>query len=259
MASDRATLPRASAGPGADLMAVRHSSPPARRLRGGDVSVTCFLFSLVVAILCRDWALMGALALALALAALVYPAGLAPLARRRTWVLLATVVVSAGILAPGPGARLGPLGLSTTGVILGLNMVMRALIIIVAVNGLVSTVPIDRLGDAVERLGLRDLGFAVGVAFNLLPLVQRALLTSWHVLRQRAGLRRPLAAARLLLLAAVGHSLRCADQVALAAEARAYAPGGRAHAHAGLRASMIPLVVVLALAALTLVAVSRGW
>ncbi len=106
--------------------------------------------------------------------------------------------------------------------ILGLNMVMRAVIIIVAVNGLVSTVPIDRLGDAVERLGLRDLGFAVGVAFNLLPLVQRALLTSWHVLRQRAGLRRPITAARLLLLAAVGHSLRCADEVALAAEARAY-------------------------------------
>jgi energy-coupling factor transporter transmembrane protein EcfT len=218
-------------------------------LRGGDACVCVFAFSLVVGVLCRGWALAAALALSLLLAALVYPAGLRVLLRPRTWILLAMIVVSSTLVGPDPEWTLGPLGISSEGFVLGLNMIMRAIIVIVAVTGLVSTVPVDRIGAVLERVGLHGLGFAVGVAFNLLPLVQRSLVTSWQSMRLRAGLRRPLSAARILLIAAVSSCLRCADEVVLAAEARAFAPGVTSRPAFVWRAQMAPLAALLMVAA----------
>jgi energy-coupling factor transporter transmembrane protein EcfT len=232
-------------------------SPAALRLRsiltGGDVAVVCFGFSIAVAIACRGWALLAALALCLALAALVYPAGLHVLTRRRTWILLALLVVTSTLVGPDPAWTFGPFGLSLAGAVAGVNMVMRALIIIIAVTGLVSTVPIDRIGGALERVGLHGLGFAVGVAFNLLPLIEQSLVTSWHAMRLRAGLRSPFVAARLLLVAAVTSSLRCADEVVLAAEARAFDPNARRASHFVWRPRVVPLAVVLGAIAVALV------
>jgi energy-coupling factor transporter transmembrane protein EcfT len=222
-------------------------------LSGGDVSVTCFVFSLIVAVVCRGWALAAALACCLALAGLVYPDGLGVLARRRTWVLLAMIAVSSTLVGPDPVWTVGPLGVSVHGALLGANMIMRALIIIVAVTGLVSSVPIDRIGAFLERLGLRGLGFAVGVAFNLLPLIERSLVTSWQAMRLRAGLRRPLAAARLMLVAAVTSCLRCADEVVLAAEARAFDPSSRRGTRFAWRRRIVPLSAALAAIAAALV------
>jgi len=213
------------------------------RAAGGDVCVCCFVFSLVVAVLCHGWLLAVAFGLSLAIAALAYPAGLRLLTLRRTWVLLAMIVVSSTLVGASPAWHMGPLGLSRQGAELGLFMVMRALTIIVALTGLVSSVPVDRLGGVLERVGFRGMGFAVGVAFNLLPLIQRSLATSWQAMRLRAGLRRPL------LVAAVSSSLRCADEVVLAAEARAFSPG-RANGPAFTwRRRTIALAGVLATAA----------
>ncbi len=100
-----------------------------------------------------------------------------------------------------------------------------------------------------EHLGLHGLGFAVGVAFNLLPLIDRSLVTSWHAMRLRAGLRRPVASARLLLVAVVTSSLRCADEVVLAAEARAFSPDARRGTRFEWRRRVAPLAVCLALLA----------
>lgn len=230
---------------------------PAGRLRasltGSDVSVACFVFSLVIGVCCRDWWLLVALGLALAVAALVYPGGLHPLTRLRTWVLLSIIVLSSTLVGPDPLWEVGPLGISPEGALRGVNMAMRAVIIIVAVSGLVSSVPIDRIGGFLERLGLRGLGFAVGVAFNLLPLIERSLATSWQAMRLRAGLRRPLTAARLMLVVAVSDCLRCADEVSLAAEARAFSPDRAARARLALRARMVPVTLLLAAVAGVLV------
>jgi energy-coupling factor transporter transmembrane protein EcfT len=217
----------------------------------GDVCCCCFAFSLVVAVLCRGWALGVAFALSLAIAALAYPAGLRLLARRRTWILLAMIVVSSTLVGASPVWHVGPFGLSREGAVLGLSMVMRALTIIVAINGLVSSVPVDRLGSVFERVGFRGMGFAVGVAFNLLPLIQHSLATSWQAMRLRAGLRRPLTAVRLMLVAAVCSSLRCADEVVLAAEARAFsAERARGPAFAWRRRTIVLAVVLAVVAAL---------
>jgi energy-coupling factor transporter transmembrane protein EcfT len=154
-------------------------------------------------------------------------------------------MLSSTLVGPDPLWSLGPLGISPAGAVRGVNMAMRALIIIVAVTGLVSSVPIDRIGTFLERFGLRGLGFAVGVAFNLLPLVERSLVTSWQAMRLRAGLRRPFAAARLMLVAAVSNCLRCADEVSLAAEARAFSPQAASRPAIAWRARTVPLVVIL--------------
>lgn len=194
----------------------------ARGAAGGDVCTCCFVFSLVVAILCRGWPLAVAFALSLAIAVVVYPAGLHLLARRRTWLLLTMLVLSATLVGPSPVWHIGPLGLSPAGALLGVYMVIRALTILVALNGLVSSVPVDQLGSVFERAGLKGMGFAVGVAFNLMPLIQSSLVASWRSMRLRGGLRRPLTAAKLMLVTAVCSSLSCADEVVLAAEARAF-------------------------------------
>jgi len=213
---------------------------------GGDVAVVCFAFSLAAGVLCRGVALAAALAVCLTLATLVYPAGLLVLTRRRTWVLLVLLIASSTVVGPDPAWTLGPFGVSLQGALAGAGMVMRALIIIVAVMGLVSTVPIDRIGGVLEHAGLHGLGFAVGVAFNLLPLIERSLVTSWHAMRLRAGLRRPFTAMRLLLVAAVTSSLRCADEVVLAAEARAFDPSARRASRFVWRRRTVPLALVLA-------------
>lgn len=227
----------------------RSAGAPLSRLRAGlsgaDISVSCFAFSLVIGVCCRDWWLVLALGLSLALAAVVYPGGLHPFARLRTWVLLTVIVVSSTLVGPDPLWSLGPLGVSSAGALRGVNMAMRAIVIIVAVTGLVSSVPIDRIGGVLERLGLRGLGFAVGVAFNLLPLIERSLVTSWEALRLRAGLRRPFTAARLMLVVAVSDCLRCADEVALAAEARAFSPEGGQRLSFTWRARTVPVVATL--------------
>lgn len=220
-----------------------------RWLSGGDITVCAFVFSLVVAIFCYGWALVAALVACLLLAAVVYPAGLFVLVHRRTWILLVIIVLSTTLIGPHPVWRWGPIGISEVGLVLGLNMVMRAMVIIVAVTGLVSTVPVDRIGGILERVGMHGMGFAVGVAFNLLPLEEHALVTSWEAMRLRAGLRRPLSAARILLIAAVSSCLRCADEVVLAAEARAFAPGLRSGPAFRWRLRVVPLALVLAVVA----------
>lgn len=222
-------------------------------LSGGDIAVISFAYSIVLAIVCRGWELVAALAVCLMLAALVYPGGVRVLARRRTWMLLAMIVVSSTLVGPDPAWTLGPFGLSLQGAMNGVNMVGRAVIMIVAVLGLVSTVPIDRIGSVLERVGLHGLGFAVGVAFNLLPLIERSLVTSWYAMRLRAGLRRPVTAARLLLVAAVTSSLRCADEVVLAAEARAFDPRATRASGFTLRPRVVPFALMLAVTAVALV------
>ena len=220
-----------------------------RGAAGGDVCTCCFVFSLVVAVLCRGWSLAIAFGLSLTIAALVYPAGLRLLIRRRTWLLLTMVVISSTLVGAAPAWHFGPLGLSQRGAVLGLLMALRALTIIVALTGLVSAVPVDRLGGVFERVGFRGMGFAVGVAFNLLPLIERALATSWQAMRLRGGLRRPLAAAKLMLVAAVSSSLRCADEVVLAAEARAFSPERAGRPAFSWRRRTVPLAAVLTLTA----------
>jgi energy-coupling factor transporter transmembrane protein EcfT len=82
---------------------------------------------------------------------------------------------------------------------------------------------VSDLSNLLERVGLRGLGFATGVAVNMLPTIQESLVTSYRALRLRGGFRRrPWQGARLLLVKVIANSLRHADDIVGSAESRAF-------------------------------------
>jgi energy-coupling factor transporter transmembrane protein EcfT len=104
-------------------------------------------------------------------------------------------------------------------------MLLRALTIAVAVGGFANTVSVDDLVRLFERAGLAGLGFAVGVAFNMLPTISTEAQTVFDTMRLRGGFRRRrIFAVRMLLITVLTNALRHADDIVCAAEARAFQP-----------------------------------
>ena len=97
--------------------------------------------------------------------------------------------------------------------------------ILVAVDGLTTAVDVNQIAALFERAGFQGLGFAVGVALNLLPILRETTTITWQSLRMRGGLRRqPLRGLRYFFVTVISSALRRATDIALAAEARAYTP-----------------------------------
>lgn len=94
-----------------------------------------------------------------------------------------------------------------------------------AVNGFASAVDIAAVAGLLERFGLQGLGFCLGVAMNLLPALQELATNAWRSLWMRGGLRqRRWRGLQLLLVTVVSNALRRAEEIALAAESRAFTP-----------------------------------
>jgi energy-coupling factor transporter transmembrane protein EcfT len=182
-----------------------------------------FLAVLLAAVRFGDARAILALALALVLALLFHPAALRVARSRTAWAFAAALLVS-GALWLGPhDLRAGPVAVSSAGLAAGLWMAVRALAILIATRGLaVSTSP-GELAALLERVGLRWLGFTLGVAVNLLPELERSSRRTWDTLRMRGGLRhRRRAALRLATLTVMSNALRRAEEIAVAAEARGF-------------------------------------
>lgn len=195
---------------------------PSRRL-GTLGYLACLAFSIAAAMLSGGWSVGAACALALLLALLLYPAGLRSLASGRLWLLLGLLVVPTCLLGGEPAWHIGWVAISQAGLATGLQMALRAVAIVVAVAGFAASVPISELAGLLERLGLKGLGFSLGVAMNVLPVLNETATTAFQALRMRGGFRRRrLQAARLLFVTVVANSLRHADDIVSAAEARAF-------------------------------------
>jgi len=98
-------------------------------------------------------------------------------------------------------------------------------VILLAVEGLSRSVSIPEIAGLLERTGLRGLGFSVGVAVNLLPALQQSARNAWYSMRMRGGLRRNRwRGVQLLVVTIISNALRRAEEIALAAEARAFSP-----------------------------------
>lgn len=186
-----------------------------------------FVWSLALVILVpasRTWV---AATLAL-LAALAFYPGAIGRALRLRWLLLITLMAIPSLFIPGPPAlALGSLGaFSAQGLQTALRTILRAFTIIIAVDGLTSSVDVGQIAALFERAGFQGLGFALGVALNLLPILRETTTVTWQSLCMRGGLRRqPLRGLRYFLVTVSSSALRRAADIALAAEARAYAPG----------------------------------
>lgn len=197
-----------------------------RRWRLGTVGhLYLFVGSLAVIFLAPAARLWVAGLLCLLVAALFYPQSLKRLLHLR-WLMLLGLMVLPSLFLPGeslvPFAVLSP---SREGLQVAARMALRAGVILTAADGFVSSVSIAEIAGLFERAGLRGLGFAVGVALNLLPILRRSISVTWHSLRMRGGLRRhPLRSLRYFLVTVVAGAVQRAGEIALAAEARAYSP-----------------------------------
>lgn len=185
---------------------------------------------------------------------IIYPRALRRALRPR-WLLLVGFMALPSLFLRGPPAvTVGPVSLSVDGVQMGLRVAARALVILVAVDSFTGAVGVTEMAALFERAGLNGVGFALGVALNLLPILRDTATTTWHSLRMRGGLRRqPLRGVRFYLVTVVSSAIRRAGDIALAAEARAFSPGRQRPAP--LRVSAYDSLVVIVGAAVFLLLV----
>jgi energy-coupling factor transporter transmembrane protein EcfT len=114
---------------------------------------------------------------------------------------------------------------SSEGLQAGWQIAIRFIMVLAAVQGFTSSVDITALAGLLERFGLQGLGFSIGVALNLLPFMQQSYQDTWRCLRMRGGLRkRWRQGLRLFSFTVISNALRRAEEVALAAETRAFSP-----------------------------------
>lgn len=224
-----------------------------RRRLGTLGYLGCLVFSLIVAVLAQGWRAGIACGLSVALAALFYPAGLEPLRSRRLWLFVGFLLVPPALLAGSKDLVVRGVPLSGHGLVAGIQMAFRAVTILIAVSGFAASVSVSELSGLLERAGLRGLGFALGVAFNMLPVVRETATNAYQALRLRGGFRRQrVRTLRLLLVTVVINSLRHADDIVNAAEARAFSPARARPLPVTREPSDVALAGVLVLVALAL-------
>jgi len=187
--------------------------------------LTLFAGALASAFLLPPEGLLLALIVSLLIGILFFPRALKRLLRWR-WLLFLLLLVLPNALWLGEADRvLLGVPFSLSGFWVGVGMALRAAVMLFAVVAFSTSIDIAEVAGLLERLGLRGLGFSMGVAVNLLPSLLDSYRNAWHTLRMRGGFRRErLRGLRLLLVTVVANALRRADEIALAAEVRAFQP-----------------------------------
>jgi energy-coupling factor transporter transmembrane protein EcfT len=200
----------------------------AKPLTGSLGHLAIFAWALGMALLPAGGRGIPAALLAMALLGALYPFALRRVLRPR-WLLVLAGLFAVNLLFGGmlehPDMSVLGLPLARLTLYNALHMTLRAVVILLAADGLSASVGITEVAGALERGGLHGLGFSLGVATNLLPDLRRSSTATWHSLRMRGGLRgRWLRGLQLLLLAVMTNALRHAEEIVLAAETRAFLP-----------------------------------
>jgi energy-coupling factor transporter transmembrane protein EcfT len=198
----------------------------ASRALGTYAYLAVFAWSIGMVMLAPIERLPLAAGVSFAAAALLYPSALRRLLHVR-WLVLIGLLVAANALWLGDRDSLlfGILPYSSQGLVSGLQMGLRALVVLCSVDGLSSSVDISEVAGLLERTGLKGLGFSLGIAFNMLPALRQSAGNAWHSLWMRGGLRRQRwRGLQLLAVTIVANALRRGEDIALAAETRAYSP-----------------------------------
>jgi energy-coupling factor transporter transmembrane protein EcfT len=184
-----------------------------------------FAWSLLLVLFARPDRLLIAAGLALLINALLYPSTAKRLFRWR-WLFFAVLLIFPSALWGGEANQvLFGISFSSPGLEAGLHMVLRAAVVILAVDGFSSAVDIAEVAGLLERIGLPGLGFSMGVAVNLLPALRKSGQNTWYSLQMRGGLRQQwVRGLQLLLVTVVANALRRAEEIALAAEVRGFSP-----------------------------------
>lgn len=163
--------------------------------------------------------------LCLLVALLVYPRAFRSLMRWRWLVMIGLLALPPVFLVGEIDRSLAGIPYSSEGLLNAAQVALRILVVLVSVQGLTSSIDISSVAGLLERAGLHGLGFSVGVALNLLPALQQSAQNAWRSLWMRGGLRkRRMRSLRLLAVTITAGALSRAEEIALAAEARAFSP-----------------------------------
>jgi energy-coupling factor transporter transmembrane protein EcfT len=184
-----------------------------------------FLGTVVTAIVAREIEAVLVLVATVAFAALFHRKSLRFLLRWQLWVFVLPTLALSPLLIGERDTLVWGLSLSQEGFWAGLWMVIRALSIALAAAVFSSAVSVSQMVQLFEGMRLKGLGFALGVATNVLPTIQETMDTSYQAMRLRGGFRsRRLHTLKLLLVTVIASSLRRGDDIVWAAEARAFDP-----------------------------------
>lgn len=182
------------------------------------------VWGVALALVGRGWQLAALVALELLFGLAWSREGLRPLRRLRFWIFIATALVLGPFLTPASGLALDRPAFDWSGLSVGLEMAGRALSLTLAFTLGLSALSLADLLALFDRLRLRGLGFALGVAMNLLKTLETMARATFETVKLRGGLRRPLVALRLFLVTLVSNTLRYGDQIVDAAAMRAFDP-----------------------------------
>lgn len=157
-----------------------------------------------------------------------YSTALQRLARPRWLVIFGILFIINlffGVTEQSPDLTILGISFSSENILNSIQMVLRAAVILLAADGLSSSVNIVEVAGIFERGGMRGLGFSIGVATNLLPDLRQSGMNAWHSLRMRGGFRAQWwRGLQLLVVTVLSNALRHAEQIVLAAEMRAFRP-----------------------------------
>ncbi len=186
------------------------------------------VWAVVLAILAQGVRVFFVLGLVVTFSALFCKGGLRPLHRWGFWFLVASAMALSPFFIGDKDVSLFGLWLSYQGFGVGLWMALRGVSIVLAMNAFSNAVSIAEVARLFEWAGLKGLGFAIGVAFNMLPTIRETIDTLYQAIKLRGGFRRNrLTTLRTLTIAVVVNSLRHGDEIVNAAEARAFDPERR--------------------------------
>jgi energy-coupling factor transporter transmembrane protein EcfT len=221
-------------------------------------------WGIVLGLTLVGWRLAALVGLELAFGLVWSTQGLRPLRRWRFWMLIITAVGAApllsGVLAFADGDVAADWVWTSTafGAALGTGLTMagRALALTLSFSLGLSVLSLSDLLTIFGRLRLRGLGFALGVAMNLLSTLQEMATVTFQTIKLRAGLRRPLVAVHLFLVTLLSNTMRYGDQIVNGASVRAFDPNSDRHSPPGpdglLRRADLGLFLALAVCSILL-------
>jgi len=204
------------------------------------------IWAIVLGVLVPGARVILVLGFVVVFSALFFRSGLRPIRRLEFWALVASGLLFSPFLIGEKDLSLLGLSLSSEGFWAGVWMTVRALSVALAVGGFAYAVSADEIARLFEMAGLKGLGFAVGVAVNMLPTLEETVRNAYEAMRLRGGFQRErLQALRMLLVAIVVNALRRGDEVVEAAEARAFRPDSPRREPLPLGRADLALVAVL--------------
>lgn len=218
-----------------------------------------FLWAIALAILAQGSRVILVLPSAIIFSLLFCEGALREIGRWRFWLFIASTLLISPLVIGERDISLFGVWVSREGFWTGLWMALRAAIITLAASAFASIVSIAEVAQLFERSGLRGLGFATGVALNMLPTIRETAETTLNAMRLRGGFRRHrFRALKMLLLAIVTDSLRHADEVVDAAETRAFSAEGRSYDPIPFTLLDLILIIFLSVVGIAILRFSSG-